>query len=225
METRRPYETTWEDWVLGGGPRAQFARPDLPLVVEIGPGEDDFLLDMARERPGTNWLGIEYSHKRIDRYARRAKAAGVGAGNLRLIWRPAADLVDAFLAPAVVTRYHIHFPDPWPKKHHARYRLFAGPFAASLARSLVPGGEAVLATDSPAYAAEIHAGFAGTPGMRSVHPDPGWVVLPPGGRITVFEERWRAMGREIHYLRYVREGDAPTRGTHERRGRDADFPI
>ncbi|HVG93973.1 MAG TPA: hypothetical protein VND21_05965, partial [Planctomycetota bacterium] len=205
MEPRRPYETTWEQWVLGGGPRAQFERPDAPLVVEIGPGEDDFLLDMARERPETNWLGIEYSHKRIERYARRAHAAGVGAGNLRLIWRPASDLVDAFLSPAVVARYHVHFPDPWPKKHHARYRLFAGPFAASLARSLVVGGDVVLATDSPAYAAEIHAGFSGAPGMRSAHPDPGWIVLPAAGRATVFEERWRAMGRAIHYLRYVKD--------------------
>jgi tRNA (guanine-N7-)-methyltransferase len=103
-----------------------------------------------------------------------------------------------------VTRYHIHFPDPWPKKHHARYRLFAGPFAAALATSLVPGGDVVLATDSPEYAAEIHAGMSSAPGMRSAYPEPGWVRLPAGARTTVFEQRWREMGRDIHYLRYTR---------------------
>ena len=30
------------------------------------------------------------------------------------------------------------------------------------------------------------------------------VKVPKGARVTVFEERWRAMGRDIHYLRYVR---------------------
>lgn len=204
MDPARPYETTWEDWVLGGGPTRAFARPEAPLVVEIGPGEDDFLLEQAAAHPERNWLGIEYSSKRVARYARRLAAAGVGRDNCRLIWRPAADLVEPFLTPARVATYHIHFPDPWPKKHHARYRLFAGPFAASLAASLVPGGEVVLATDSPAYAAEIHAGMSAAPGMASVHADPGWVKLPKGARVTVFEERWRAMGRDIHYLRYVR---------------------
>jgi tRNA (guanine-N7-)-methyltransferase len=204
VEVHRPYETTWEDWVLGGGPTRAFARPSLPLIVEIGPGEDDFLLEQARDRPDRNWLGIEYSSKRVARYARRLASHRVGEGNCRLIWRPAADLVDDFLSPAVVSTYHIHFPDPWPKKHHARYRLFAGPFAASLARSLVPGGEVVLATDSEEYATEIHAGMSAAPGMRSVFPDPGWVRLPPTGRATVFEERWRAMGRTIHTLRYAR---------------------
>lgn len=204
MDPIRPYETTWEDWVLGGGPAAAFADPSRPLTVEIGPGEDDFLLEQARAHPERNWLGIEYSSKRVARYARRLAEAGVGAANCRLVWRPASDLIEPFLSPARVATYHIHFPDPWPKKHHARYRLFAGPFAAALAGSLVPGGEVVLATDSPAYAVEIHAGMSAVPGMASVHPDPGFVRLPAGARVTVFEERWRALGRDIHYLRYVR---------------------
>jgi tRNA (guanine-N7-)-methyltransferase len=204
VQPHRPYETTWEDWVLGGGARRAFVDPRLPLVVEIGPGEDDFLLEQARDRPDRNWLGIEYSSKRVSRYVRRLESRGVGRANCRMIWRPAGDLVEAFLSPGVVSTYHIHFPDPWPKKHHARYRLFAGPFAASLARSLVPDGEVVLATDSADYALEIHEGMSAAPGMRSVYPAPGWVTLPATGRATVFEERWRAMGREIHTLRYAR---------------------
>lgn len=204
MPPRSPLETTWEDWLLGGGASNAFADPSAPLVVEIGPGEDDFLLEMARAEPGTNWLGIEYSHKRVERYVRRATALGVGERNLRLIWRPAADLVEPFLSPSKVSRYHVHFPDPWPKKHHARYRLVEPSFARALAVSLVPGGSVVLATDSPEYAAEIHAAFSSVPSMRSAHPDPGFVRVAPGERSTVFENRWRAMGRVIHALRYDR---------------------
>jgi tRNA (guanine-N7-)-methyltransferase len=199
---RSPLETTWEDWLLGGGAGAAFADPHAPLVVEIGPGEDDFLLEMARAEPATNWLGIEYSGKRVARYVRRAASLGIGARNLRLIWRPAEDLVEPFLSPGRVARFHVHFPDPWPKKHHARYRLVDPAFATTLARALAPGGAVVLATDSPEYAAEIHAAFREVAGMRSVHPDPGWVKTRPGARTTVFEDRWRAEGRDIHALRY-----------------------
>jgi tRNA (guanine-N7-)-methyltransferase len=206
VDALRPYETTWEDWRLGGGPRRAFSDPALPLHVEIGPGEDDFLLEQARDHPDANWLGIEYSHKRLVRYAKRAAAAGVGAANLRLAWRPAADLVGPFLAPSVVAAYHVNFPDPWPKKHHARYRLFTPAFAASLAASLVPGGSVRLATDSEDYAAEIHAAFSDAPGMRSAHPAPGWAAIPAGARTTPFEERWRAEGRAILRLQYDRVG-------------------
>ena len=202
MPPRSPLETTWEDWLLGGGASRAFADPSLPLVVEIGPGEDDFLLEMAKADPATNWLGIEYSHKRVDRYIRRCESMGVGAANIRLIWRPAADLVEPFLSPAKVARYHVHFPDPWPKKHHARYRLVEPTFARALAASVAPGGAIVLVTDSPEYAVEIHAAFSVLPGLRSAHPDPGWIKTAKGARATVFEERWRAMGREIHALRY-----------------------
>ena len=115
---------------------------------------------------------------------------------------PAADLVEPFLSPARVARYHVHFPDPWPKKHHARYRLVEPTFARALAASVAPGGAIVLATDSPEYAVEIHAAFSVLPELRSAHPDPGWIKTAKGARATVFEERWRAMGREINALRY-----------------------
>jgi tRNA (guanine-N7-)-methyltransferase len=198
----RPVETTWEDWVLGGGVPAAFDRPDAPLAVEIGPGEDDFLLEQAIAHPETNWLGIEYSSKRVRRYVRRIGERAPGARNVRLAWRPAADVVGPFLTPDVVSAYHVNFPDPWPKKHHARYRLFTPEFAAALAASLAPGGTVRLATDVEAYADEIHAAFSQVRSLSSRHGPAGWARLPPGARRTVFEERWREAGRDIHYLDY-----------------------
>ena len=64
-----PYELTWEDLRLAGLDAA-FPPADLPLEVEIGCGDDDFLLRSAEQRPGTRWLGIEYSHKRVRRQIR-----------------------------------------------------------------------------------------------------------------------------------------------------------
>jgi tRNA (guanine-N7-)-methyltransferase len=196
----RPYETTWEDWLLGGGARAPFADPSKPLEVEIGPGEDDFLLESALARPDRNWLGIEYSHKRVARYARKVHARSPGLANLRLIWRPAEDLVRPFLSPGVVEAYHVYFPDPWPKKHHGRYRLVDPGFLSDLATSLVPAGVVHLATDQLDYAREMLEAFAGVPVFRNLRAPPGYEVAQPTGRTTVFEDRWRAMGRPIYRL-------------------------
>jgi tRNA (guanine-N7-)-methyltransferase len=198
-----PYETTWEDWLLGGGATGRFDDPTRPLQVEIGPGEDAFLYESARAEPDVNWLGIEYSRKRVRRYVRRIERGGVALGNLRLIWRPAADLVGPFLSPARVQAYHVYFPDPWPKAHHARYRMVSPSFAASLGESLLGDGCMHLATDAPEYADEIREAFAGVEGMAE---EAG--AAPAPLRATVFEERWRAMGREIYFLRF-RRAEAP----------------
>ena len=202
----RPLETLWEDWVLRGGINAAFANPALPLEVEIGPGEDDFLLEAAREHPERNWLGIEYSSKRVHRYVRRVTRMAGALGNLRLAWRPAADVIGPFLSPARVAGYHVHFPDPWPKKHHARYRLMGPEFVRGLAASLVPGGTLDVVTDSRAYLEEMLTVLHAEPTLESSLPPPGWRSPPPGERATVFECRWREMGREIYALAFVRLG-------------------
>ena len=203
-DLRRPLETSWEDWTLGGGARACFADPALPLEVEIGPGEDDALLLHAQRHPDRNWLGIEYSRKRVKRYVRRVLERDGALGNLRLAWRPAADVIRPFLTPARVDSYHVYFPDPWPKKHHHRYRLLTPAFLGDLRDSLVPGGEIRLATDHRAYAEAIVEAFEAAGGLENLHAPPGFTTPGPSTKVTVFEDRWRAMGRTIHALRLRR---------------------
>lgn len=198
----RPLEITWEDCLLGGGPAARFGDPSRPLEVEIGPGDDAFLLEQAEAEPGVNWLGIEYSRKRVRRYARKVEQRLGNPDNLRLLWRPALDVVGPFLSPAKVAAFHIYFPDPWPKAHHARYRLMAPDFAQVLARSLVPGGCIHMATDSADYASEILEVVAEVPGLTVDLPAPGYEIREAGPRITAFERRWRDEGREIRALRF-----------------------
>ena len=202
----RPLETTWEDWLLGGGARHAFTDPSLPLHVEIGPGDDIFLLEAAERHPDANWLGIEYSRKRVRRYVRRVERELGRPGNLRLIWRPAADLIEPFLTPGEVTTYHIYFPDPWPKAHHARYRMLEPAFVRSLHASLIPGGEVQIATDAEAYAEEMVEAFGTVPGFESLVPVPGYERREIAERITPFEERWRAEGRAILGLRFQAVG-------------------
>lgn len=205
----RPLETTWEDWVLGGGVGACFADPGLALEVEIGPGEDDFLLERALARPDRNWLGIEYSSKRVRRYVRKVRERAGSLANLRLIWRPAADLVGPFLSPARVRTYHVYFPDPWPKKHHHRYRMLTPAFLADLRTSLAPGGEILVLTDHREYAEEVIALARQVPGLHSVLPPPGIRTIDDRPRATVFEARWRARGSSIFGLHLCAARTAP----------------
>jgi tRNA (guanine-N7-)-methyltransferase len=54
-----------------------------------------------------------------------------------------------------VTRFHIYFPDPWPKKRHHKRRLINPENVALLVQKLAPKGELHLATDWEHYARQM----------------------------------------------------------------------
>ena len=140
------------------GVLAAFA-PDLPepaaLVVELGFGRGEFLLGLAEASPTQAHVGVELSFKRSVKMARRLARRPLR--NVRLVQGLAQQVVQEALPDASVACFWINFPDPWPKKRHARRRLLQPELAAWLVRRLVPGGSLRIATDDEAYAVTGYA--------------------------------------------------------------------
>ena len=202
---RRTADWTGEERLLAPDPftgidwRAAFGR-DAPLVVEIGFGKDTFLLDLAARDPGANHLGVEYSRRRAAAFVRKAERRGLT--NVRATRVHAAYVLARLLPAAGVRDIYLLFPDPWPKKRHAKNRLVQPLFARSVHRVLRPGGTLTMATDDPAYrdqmieVVEGHGGFVNDLGAGA------WADALAAHAGTIFEERWRRRGRSIHYLRF-----------------------
>jgi tRNA (guanine-N7-)-methyltransferase len=196
------------DDVRAKGWAALFA-PDveepLRLVVEIGFGRGEFLRALAAAAPDVAHVGVDLSHRRVLKMARRL--AKTEERNIRLIEARAEDVVRDALAEASVETFWINFPDPWPKKRHHRRRLLQPALVAALARRLAPGGELHAATDHAEYAEQIGAVLAGEPLLENALPAP-FVSEVPGRLCTAYEEMWRAEGRALHFFRYRRRSDA-----------------
>lgn len=152
-------------WLVGESPasgpvdfRALFGR-SAPVEMEIGVGRALFLLAEAAARPDTDFFGIELQRE----YARiaMAKAAAAGLSNVRVEPLDGKAFLAHRLAPCSLTRLHVYFPDPWPKKRHHKRRLVDAAFAAAAARALVPGGEVLAASDHASYWACIDEAFDG----------------------------------------------------------------
>lgn len=128
-----------------------------PVEIDLGCGDGTFLVERARRNPDRNFLGVERllgRARKVDRKAQR-----LGLTNVRGL-RIESGYAVGFLFPVgSVAVYHIYFPDPWPKKRHAKRRLFQPEFLAALQRTLAPGGEVRVATDHAAYFEEIVAVF------------------------------------------------------------------
>lgn len=176
--------------------------PPLELVVEIGFGGGEFLMDLAEAAPQTAHLGVEVSGKRVLKLARRLAAGPLA--NVRLLRAPAEEVVEDLLGPEQVAAFWINFPDPWPKKRHRRRRLVQAPLVAILADRLVDGGALHVSTDHVDYAEQIDAVLAAEPTLINVFAPDRFVREVPGRLHTVYEREWRAAGRPLHFWQYLR---------------------
>lgn len=176
--------------------------PPLRLVVEIGFGRGEFIGSLLEEDEDSAFVGVELNYKRVMKMARRmAKRAH---HNLRIVEGRGEVVVQELLQPESVTTFWINFPDPWPKKRHAKHRLVQAPFVRSLARRLVPGGVIYLATDDRPYAEQMDSVLAGESLLENLYAPAHWLPEVPGRRHTGYEAEWRAEGRPLHFFAYRR---------------------
>jgi tRNA (guanine-N7-)-methyltransferase len=177
------------------------ARP-LPLVVEIGFGRGEFLIELAQREPEQAFVGIELSYKRSLKMARRI--AKLGIANLALVEARAEELLRDALPDASVACFWLNFPDPWPKKRHARRRFVQAESLALIARKLAPEGLLRVATDDPDYADWIDALLAAEPALENRYAPERWRPAVADRTATAYELEWRALGRSFHFFEYGR---------------------
>ena len=104
---------------------------------------------MAERFPATPFLGIEKQSARVDSCNKRLARRGLT--NALAIRGDGPQSLRELLPAASVSTLHVSFPDPWPKRRHARRRLVNADFLAEAARVLRPGGQLRLMTDDKKY--------------------------------------------------------------------------
>jgi tRNA (guanine-N7-)-methyltransferase len=174
-----------------------------PLRIEIGVGNSDFLVQVARSAPGFNYLGFEYSRKRVVKFLKKVDLAGID--RIRILRVNATEVLDRICAPASVDHFYINHPDPWPKRRHARKRLIIPERAAMLARLLAAGGGLSLRTDAPDYARQMLEVLDATSGLVNTTGRGSFAPAPLEPHATPYERKFRAAGKQIFYLEYGKD--------------------
>jgi len=166
------------------------------VELEVGCGKGKFLLAAAAAWPDRAFLAVEHSRSLIRKVRDRIVRAGLL--NVRLFHGNARDVVLRLVPEGSLARIHVYFPDPWPKRRHAKHRLFAGAMPDALAACLQGGGELLLATDHDPYFREVvarlavHAAFARTTTdvFRDI-PTGGFEAIFASQAIPVFRGCWQ----------------------------------
>lgn len=173
-----------------------------PLELEIGCGNGDALLDMARERPEHDFIGIEVYRPGVGRLLAGIEAAGLD--NVRVAMGDAVELLGGPLAALAMRRILVLFPDPWPKKRHHKRRLLQPPFVHLLAERLEDGGELVIATDSQDYAAFALDVVSREPLLVNPHGRGCFASRPDCRPATKYERRGQRLGHAVFDIVAVR---------------------
>lgn len=186
----RPY-IPWRERSLPIDWAEEFGR-QAPLKVELGFGNGDYLVRCAQEDPDSNYLGIEMTWGSVWRALRSARKANVG--NLRLLLEDARVALLWTLPERRVESFLGLFPCPWPKKRHAKNRLFSPSFLTLCNSRLVDGGALTVVTDAPDYRDQMLEEIT----LAETGMSTGLEVIEASFG-TKYERKWSAEGRQEFY--------------------------
>lgn len=209
---------------LGGQSWQAIFGNDHPLKVDVGCGYGHFLTAMAQAEPHSNFIGIDIYPKGISRA--QQKIERLQLVNVRLLAMPAAAALATAFESEQLAALYINFPDPWPKRRHARRRLVQPALVALIHDRLQAQGVVIVATDVAGYAQEMLQHFLAHGGFESCEAA-GIVSELPDRVPTLYETKFRRQGLPLFYfkLRKVPLSSSPAGGEfdHEAAGQGSSF--
>ncbi len=202
-ETIAAHELVYQDVENHKGHWNELFGNDHPLFIEVGMGKGKFIVEMARQNPQNNYIGIEkYSSVLVRALEKMEDFEG---DNLIFIRMDAEYICDAFEKDEVAGIY-LNFSDPWPKDRHAKRRLTSTAFWDRYDQFLVPDGRVIFKTDNrPLFDFSLEQVT-----------EAGWILdnhtfdlhhseYVEGNIMTEYEEKFSSMGNPICRLVAHRE--------------------
>jgi len=184
--------------------RDAFSR-EAPLVVEVGFGMGDSLLEMAKAEPDKNFIGIEVHPPGVGRLINGAGDAGLT--NLKVYLADAKDVLEDCIPHASIDRFQLYFPDPWHKKKHHKRRIVQPAFVADVRKNLKLGGHLHMATDWEHYADHMMEVMSAAPGYSNVSPEYHFTAKPEYRPETKFERRGERLGHGVWDILFAKIDD------------------
>jgi len=200
------FDRSWPNYGLSlyGGvvdPAKEFSRR-APLIVEVGFGMGDSLLEMLVADPEKDFVGIEVHPPGVGRLINNAEKLELK--NLRVFMADAGDVLQDCFLDSSIDRLQLYFPDPWHKKKHHKRRIVQKEFIELVKNKLKPGGIFHLATDWENYAEQMLELLNDFPGLKNLSESNSTVDRPAFRPITKFEKRGNRLGHGVWDLMFTK---------------------
>ena len=177
-----------------------FEMPEFntPLSIEYCSGNGEWIALLAEKNPDKTYIAVEMQFPRVRKIW--SKSQNRGLKNLFIVCGAAQDFTKYYLQTPCVDHFYVNFPDPWPKKRHAKHRLIQTPFIDEMTQIASSHAKATFVTDDLPYATQMRI-------VMQSHPS--WTledeqILKEGEGESFFDRLWRSKGRSIYKLTFTR---------------------
>jgi tRNA (guanine-N7-)-methyltransferase len=173
-----------------------------PVVLEIGFGMGTSLVEMAKNAPELNFIGIEVHRPGVGACLQYAEEAQVS--NLRVYEHDAVEVLADCIPNDSLFRVQLYFPDPWHKKRHHKRRLVQSEFVQKLRDKLYINGQFHMATDWEHYAEHMLEVMSSAAGYTNTATNNTYVEKPDYRPLTKFEQRGQRLGHGVWDLIFTK---------------------
>jgi tRNA (guanine-N7-)-methyltransferase len=174
------------------------------IVLELGCGQGEYSINLAKMSPTKNFIGIDLKGARL--WVGSTQALQDGLKNVAFLRVP-IEQIDQFFAPGEVEEIYLPFPDPRPRDRDENKRLTSPGFLDLYRKILRPGGKVHLKTDNDqlfAYTLEVLRAqpdvyeLADTLDLYRDNPIELAMHIQ-----TKYEQKYLRQGIKIKYLQFV----------------------
>ncbi|CAL4325525.1 tRNA (guanine-N(7)-)-methyltransferase [Buchnera aphidicola (Eriosoma grossulariae)] len=174
-----------------------------PLILEIGFGTGENLVNMALNHPEKNFLGIEVYLPGIASCLNQVYLLNIK--NLKIICYNAVDVINNMISNSQLYQIKIFFPDPWPKKKHQKRRMLQPDFLFLLSQKLIKNGILHIATDWNNYAYDIINYIKNIDIYVDQSFNQAYADIKKSRIITKFEKKGQILGHKIFDLLFQKK--------------------
>jgi tRNA (guanine-N7-)-methyltransferase len=170
------------------------------VILEIGFGNGDVLIEMAANEPDILHIGVEVHWPGVGRCLSiidRDKLA-----NIRLVSHDAVEVMQHMIPAQSLDKILLFFPDPWHKKRHHKRRIVNQKFRDFAFKLLKPNGHLHFATDWQDYADHMLEEFASDQRFSNCGNSDGFAQRPNYRPLTKFEQRGLKLGHGVWDLMF-----------------------
>lgn len=171
-------------------------------ILEIGFGGGKSLLEMAKQHPEEDYIGIEMHQPGIGSLLQGIREHQLQ--NIRIYYADAVEVLQRCIPDNSLDVIQIFFPDPWPKRKHHKRRLIQPEFVKLLTTKLKPNATLHLATDWEHYAVHMMRVLSETSELHNLAGPMQYAERSTQRPIvTKFEDRGTRSGRVIWELQFI----------------------